>query len=193
MTLQERIEDAFSRAGEYEQYLLHDVGLVKFHRFGPRPWDNWGLIESMNGTVKFLTKHVCRWKLHEIAKPYAASCGFRLASGQPVTFSQPTHGKRGLKTSKVVIWEPDRFDRLPDEITPMYRFVEKRAVKGGLGDSKIHSETKKLWSGTNIYHAERKMPMDRWPVTDRRWWEVRENGKWKPTTDPRKNLKPSRA
>jgi hypothetical protein len=194
MTFEERVEKAFNPA--YEEFLLDDVGFVKFHRFGTNPKENWGIIESGNGDVLFYTKNVREFGFYGASKPcrdFVALTG-PLQQGQPVTYRvQKNHQDERLRAPEVVLWQPPRFEEIRLQILnrPVYRFVSLHPVSGGLGSVSETSASKDvLWKGKNLFTLRRMYPQDKWPtrkgdVSGRGFERLNKNEEWEACNDPR--------
>lgn len=193
-TLEERINSTFDP--EYSEFLLEDVGFVKFHRFSNRPKENWGIIESHNGDVLFFTLSIREYQYDGSSRPVRKMPELTgpLQQGQPVTFtlSHDREGKR-LRSFEVALWQPERFNTIRMAIgdRPVYRLISTRPECGGLGASQGRVKNEVLWKGKNLETLCRMFPSDRWPVragdvSGRHFERLnRETKEWELCDDPR--------
>lgn len=194
-TLEDRINKAFDVS--FEEFLMEDVGFVKFHRFNPvNPKENWGIIESMNGDVLFFTKNVREYTFNGGSRPNRSNLTLTgpLQQNQPVTFNVIQKEEDGrLRAPEVLLWQPDRFEaiQLAIEERPLYRFVRTRPEGGGLGATSGGSTDEVLWRGKNVCTLRRMFPEDRWPtragdISGRHFERLnRHTDQWEVCDDPR--------
>lgn len=197
-TLEERIERTFDVT--FEEFLMEDVGFVKFHRWNPvNPKENWGIIESTNGDVLFFTKNVREYNFNGGSRPNRSNLMLTgpLSQGQAVTFTvmqkEDDDGRVRLRAPEVLLWQPERFEgiQLAIEQRPLYRFVRTRPEGGGLGATSGDGKDEVLWRGRNVCTLRRMFPEDRWPtragdVSGRHFETLnRHTDQWEACDDPR--------
>lgn len=183
ISFQERVEQTFP-LDSHSQFLLDDVGFVKFHRTGPTKEENWGIISTEKADVLFYSAALRKFHYGNSARlKLIPADPQQLKPGTPVTFRVKAREDGRLRAPLVAVWDVNEFNSLqaPEE----YRFLEMRPTSGGIGQVEKTLSPREVWRGTCLDHLRSRWPVDRFPVNAKRHFEKLSGDAWTPSTDPR--------